>query len=305
MADPTQARPNIVPGSPGAWLVAIRPKTLLAAVAPVAVGSALAHRASGFCLTPALFALCGALLLQIASNLANDLFDYEQGKDTADRLGPVRAVQSGLLSPKQARTGLAVVLFGCLVVGSYLVGRTGWPLVAVGISSMLAAIAYTAGPFPLGYHGLGDVFAFSFFGPVAVAGTQYAVAEIVTAEAYWASVSVGALVANILVVNNLRDRTEDARTGKHTLAVRFGERFCVLEASVLLGVAFLTPAYFWLRAGTVRPLLLPLLTLPLSLRWLARLRLVRGRPMNALLAEAARILFAFAVLFSIGLWISA
>jgi 1,4-dihydroxy-2-naphthoate polyprenyltransferase len=305
MDPPVQGLDEIPPGSPRAWLVAIRPKTLLAAVAPVMVGSALGHRAGDFYLLAALFALCGALLLQIASNLANDVFDFEQGKDTAERLGPMRAVQSGLLTPKQARSGLLVVLFGCLIVGSYLVGRTGWPLLAVGLSSMLAAIAYTAGPFPLGYHGLGDLFAFLFFGPVAVAGTQYAVAEIVTAEAYWASVSVGALVANILVVNNLRDRIEDARTGKHTLAVRFGERFCVLQASALVGVAYTTPAYFLLDAGTAWPLLLPLLTLPLSLRWLVRLRRVRGRPMNELLAEAARILFAFAVLFSIGLWISA
>lgn len=296
---------TIEPGSVGAWIVAIRPKTLPAALAPVLVGAVLAYRSGGFMLAPAMFALAGAILLQIASNLANDVFDYEQGKDTAARLGPTRAVQSGLLTSTEARHGLVVVLLGCLAVGSYLVAATGWPLVVIGLCSMAAAVAYTAGPYPLGYHGLGDLFVFLFFGPIAVVGTQYAIAEVATAEAYWASISIGALTTNILVVNNLRDRQEDSRTGKRTLTVRFGERFALRQAGLLLALAYLAPIYFWVNFRSVWPAMLPLLSLPLAWKWFRDLAVVRGRAMNSLLAAAARILLVFATLFSLGLWAAA
>jgi 1,4-dihydroxy-2-naphthoate polyprenyltransferase len=296
--------PTIEPGSLSAWVVAIRPKTLPAAVAPVLVGAALARRAGGFDLGPVLGAMVGALLLQITSNLANDLFDYEQGKDTLERLGPARAVQSGLLTPLQVRIGLSCVLIGCVTVGSYLVGRAGWPLAVIGILSVIAALAYTAGPYPLGYHGLGDLFVFLFFGPVAVVGTEFAVAGVVSAEAYWASVSMGALTTNILVVNNLRDRAEDTRTGKRTLAVRFGERFCLAQAKALIILAYLAPLYFLLASAHCWPLLLPILTLPMAIKWARLLGVLRGRALNALLGGASQLLLAFAALFALGLWIS-
>lgn len=294
----------IRPGSLGAWLVAIRPKTLPAAIAPVLVGAALAGRSRVFDLLAALCAMAGAILLQVASNLANDVFDYEQGKDTQARLGPTRAVQSGLLSPKQVRRGLALVFAGCLLVGSYLVAKTGWPLAIVGLVSMAAAVAYTAGPFPLGYHGLGDPFAFLFFGPVAVMGTEFAISQAVSKEAWFASLSVGALTTNILVVNNLRDRNEDARTGKRTLAVRFGEQFCIGETAILLFLAFLPPLWFTVSEHSPWPLALPALAIPLAVNWHTQLRVVRGRAMNRLLAAAARILIVFSGLFALGLWIS-
>jgi len=295
---------TIEPGSLGAWLVGIRPKTLPAAVAPVLVGAALALRAGGFETTPVVFAMIGALLLQIASNLANDLFDFEQGKDTIERLGPTRAVQSGLLSPRQARQGLVLVLLGCLVSGSYLVGRSGWPLLAIGLASMTAAVAYTAGPYPLGYHGLGDVFVFVFFGPVAVVGTAFAVSGTSNVEAYWASLSLGALTTNILVVNNLRDRDEDSRTGKRTLAVRFGERFCMWQGMLLIFVAYAAPLYFLVARRQFLPLLLPALSFPLAYNWLKRLGVLRGRSLNAMLGGASRLLITFAILFAIGLGIA-
>jgi 1,4-dihydroxy-2-naphthoate polyprenyltransferase len=304
MQAPVSSSNDIQPGSIAAWVVAIRPKTLPAAVAPVLVGAALAHRVGGFELVPALFAMAGALLLQMVSNLANDLFDFEKGKDTAERVGPVRAVQSGLLSAAQVRMGLGCLLLGCLVVGSYLVGRSGWPLVVIGIASMLAALAYTAGPYPLGYHGLGDLFVFVFFGPVAVVGTEFAVSGTTSAGAYWASISIGALTTNILVVNNLRDRAEDTRTGKRTAAVRFGERFCVAQAKAMVSLAYLAPLYFLVAQDQIWPLLLPALTLPLALRWLGLLDLLRGRALNAQLAGAARLLLAFAMLFALALWSS-
>ncbi|HEY5960003.1 MAG TPA: 1,4-dihydroxy-2-naphthoate polyprenyltransferase, partial [Polyangiaceae bacterium] len=282
------------PGSIGAWILAIRPKTLPAAVAPVIVGLAIAHRMGSLDWVPALFCLVGALLLQIASNLANDVFDYEHGKDTEQRLGPLRAVQSGLLTGKDARRGLGIIFVACLAVGSYLVAHAGWPLLVIGVSSMIAAVAYTAGPYPIGYHGLGDVFVFLFFGPVAVMGTEFAIAGTVTSEALWASLPMGALTTNILVVNNLRDCAEDKQTGKRTLAVRFGERFALIQAATLVSLAYLSPAYFLVRVGSPWPAVLPLLSCPLAITWFIRLRRIRGRAMNALLARAAQILLAFA-----------
>lgn len=288
-------------GGIGAWLVAIRPRTLPTAMAPVIVGLSLAYPASNFAWLAALAAMMGALLLQIASNIANDVFDFEHGKDTSERLGPVRAVQSGLLTPSQARAGLAVVLAMCMLIGSYLVYRSGWPILVVGVVSMIAAVAYTAGPYPLGYHGLGELFVFIFFGPVAVVGTQYAISQVTTPDAYLASLSLGALATNILVVNNLRDRSEDARTGKRTLAVRFGERFTLALATSMLLLAYASPLYFWLSRQTPWPLLLPALTLPLAVLWWRRLRTVRGKPMNGLLAQAAQLVFFFGVLYAVGL----
>lgn len=288
-------------GRIGAWLVAIRPRTLPTALAPVIVGLSLAYPVSGFAWPAALAALLGALLLQIASNIANDVFDFEHGKDTSERLGPVRAVQSGLLTSSQARAGLAVVLASCILIGSYLVYRSGWPILVLGVASMIAAVAYTAGPYPLGYHGLGELFVFVFFGPVAVVGTQYAVSQATSLDAYLASLSLGALATNILVVNNLRDRNEDARTGKRTLAVRFGERFTLALAVSMLLLAYAAPMYFWLSRHTPWPSLLPMLTLPLAVVWWRRLRIVRGKPMNRLLAQAAQLVFFFAVLYAVGL----
>jgi 1,4-dihydroxy-2-naphthoate octaprenyltransferase len=169
---------------------------------------------------------------------------------------------------------------------------------------MVAALAYTAGPYPLGYHGLGDLFVFVFFGSVAVVGTEFAVAGTVGVEACWASLSLGALTTNILVVNNLRDRAEDERTGKRTLAVRFGERFCLAQAKAMILLAYLAPFYFLVKDVVVWPWLLPGLTLPLALKWVRLLAVLRGRALNAQLGGAARLLLAFASLFALGIWIS-
>lgn len=305
IVEPVTAATTNHPGWLRSWIIAIRPKTLPAAVAPVVVGAALAHRAAGLQILPLVCALVGALLLQIASNLANDVFDFEHGKDTGERLGPVRAVQSGLITPSQARAGLAVVLASCVLVGALLVWKAGWPLLVVGLSSMIAAVAYTAGPYPLGYHGLGDVFVFLFFGPVAVVGTEYAVSGVATMDAFSASISVGALCANILVVNNLRDLPEDARTGKRTLAVRFGERFALAQAAALSLLAYLGPLYFLVLHRDPWPSVLTALSAPLAVTWWFKLRTVRGRAMNQLLAQAARQLLVFSVLYAIGLWVVA
>ena len=284
-----------------AWLLAIRPKTLPAAVAPVILGTAIAARLGGFALGPAAAALLGALMLQIASNLANDIFDNEKGADQPDRLGPTRVVSSGLLSVREVLIGLCVVVFVAVCAGAYLVGVAGPTIAVVGIVAALSAIAYTAGPFPLGYHGLGELFVFVFFGPVAVAGTAFVQMGSLPSVVWYAGVSQGALAANILVVNNLRDVEQDNRAGKRTLAVRFGERFCLAQYAALLGVAYVMPVVLWLARGAGWSVLAPLLTLPIAYSTFTRIARTRGRGLNALLARTAQIMLMFSILFSVGL----
>jgi len=284
-----------------AWLLAIRPKTLPAAVAPVILGSAIAARLGGFAPGPAAAALLGALMLQIASNLANDVFDSERGADRPGRLGPTRVVSSGLLSTRQVLAGLCAALLVAGCAGVYLIAAAGPAIAVVGIAAALSAVAYTAGPFPLGYHGLGDLFVFVFFGPVAVAGTAFVQLGSLPGVVWYAGVGLGALAVNILVVNNLRDLEQDARAGKRTLAVRFGERFCLVQYAALLGVAYGMPVLLWLAHGAGWPVLAPLLALPAASGTFARIVQTRGHGLNALLARTARGLLLFSLLFSLGL----
>jgi len=289
------------PGSFGAWVLAARPPTLFAAVVPVLVGTSCALAAGAFRPLPALAALLGALLLQVAANFANDVFDYEKGADTAERLGPLRAVQAGLLTPASVRRGLVLALAAALLVGVYLTAVAGPVIVVIGLSSMLAAVAYTGGPYPLGYHGLGDLFVMLFFGFVAVGGSTFVQTGELTALSLWAAVPVGALATAILVVNNLRDRETDARAGKRTLAVRLGERGALVEYAALLAVAYAVPFFLYAsgRAGVAA--LLPLATLPLAATLVRRVATERGRALNPLLARTARLLFLHGALFATGL----
>jgi len=211
------------------WVAAARPRTLTAAVAPVAIGTACAHAAGGVAWGPAAAALVGAGLIQIGTNFANDVFDAEKGADTAERKGPVRAVATGLISAAAMRAAMVVTFALAVAVGVYLVAVGGWPVVAIGVASVAAGVAYTGGPWPLGYHGLGDVFVMLFFGQVAVCGTVFVQVGDVPALAWWLSLPVGAVATAILVVNNLRDRETDAKVGKRTLAVRFGRTFALVE----------------------------------------------------------------------------
>jgi len=297
----TVAFSGVRPGSARAWVIAARPPTLSAALVPVLVGTACALADEGFRAGPALAALTGALLLQIAANFANDVFDYEKGADTAERLGPVRAVQAGLLTPGAVRRGLYLVLGLALLVGVYLTAVAGVAVVAIGLASMAAAVAYTGGPYPLGYHGLGDVFVMLFFGFVAVLGTTFVELGRVTPLAWIASVPVGALATAILVVNNLRDIATDRVAGKRTLAVRWGERGALTEYAVLLAVAYAVPVVLLALPHANVVVLLPLLTLPLALRLFQRVRRERGRALNPLLGGTARLLLLYGALFSVGL----
>ncbi|MEE3325918.1 MAG: 1,4-dihydroxy-2-naphthoate polyprenyltransferase [Myxococcota bacterium] len=284
-----------------AWLMAIRPRTLPVALAPVVVGTAIAFSAGQARLFPALAAGLGALGLQVASNLANDLFDFESGADGEDRIGPARASQLGLLSSSQMWLGMAVVLGLTVLVGFYLLAVAGWPVVAVGVLSILAALAYTGGPWPFGYKGLGDPAVFFFFGVVAVTGTYYVQALAWSMPAFLASLSVGALATAILVVNNVRDIESDARANKNTLAVRFGRRFGILEYGCLMGLADGLLPVFWLGLGCSFFVLLPLLSLPRAIAlWKTLAREVEGPPLNEALAGTAQLSLFFSILLAVG-----
>src|SRR5574340_1814184 len=195
------------PGFWKAWLIASRPRTLPAAASPVILGSAVAFADGTFRLWPALAALAGGLLLQIGANISNDYFDFKKGADTAARVGPVRVTQSGLLTPRQVIAGMIVVFSLAALIGVYLIIEGGWPLAVMGAAAILAALAYTGGPYPLGYNGLGEVFVFIFFGLVATLGSYYVQAHTVSAAALYASISIGLLIVAIL-------RSEERRVGK-------------------------------------------------------------------------------------------
>ncbi|HWA75005.1 MAG TPA: 1,4-dihydroxy-2-naphthoate polyprenyltransferase [Polyangiaceae bacterium] len=293
------------PGSLKAWVLAARPATLTAAVAPVLVGSACAFDAGVFRAGPALGALLGAMLLQIGANFANDVFDYEKGADTAERLGPVRAVQAGLLSAGAVRRGMLVVFGLSLLVGVYLILQAGPAILAVGLLSIACAVAYTGGPYPLGYHGLGDLFVFIFFGLVAVCGSAFVHARSLTSLAPLAAIPPGALATAILVVNNLRDRETDVKAGKRTLAVRFGRGGALAEYFALFFAAYAIPVLFALLKLSGPWVLLPWLSAPLAIRLLVRVSRTQGRALNPLLVATARLLFLFGVLFALGIALGA
>lgn len=286
----------------GAWRLAVRPPTLTASVGPVLVGWGVAWALGGFRLGPACAALAGAVLLQIGANLANDLFDFRRGADTAERLGPPRAAQLGLLSERELIAGMVAVFGAAFLVGVYLVAEGGWPVVAIGLSAIAAAVAYTGGPFPYGYRALGDLFVFLFFGPAAVVGTVWVQAQEAPLLSWLASLPMGALVTAILVVNNLRDREQDARAGKITLAVVLGDRGTRLWYLALVVVSYAVPVALWL-GGLASPwATMAYASLPVA-RGPARAVAsgVSGRPLNTALRDTARLVFVFGALFGGGL----
>ncbi len=287
-------------------MLAVRPRTLPAAVAPVAVGSALAFADGTFAWLPAAAALLVALLLQVGVNLANDYFDFVKGIDTEGRLGPLRVTQSGLLPAQSVKKGMLAVFAACLVPGLYLLTRGGWPVLAAGAAALVSALAYSGGPFPLASHGLGDVFVFIFFGPVAVCGTYYVQAAAVTAAALSLSVLVGMLITAILVVNNLRDIQTDRSAGKRTMAVILGARGARLEYAALLAAAYAGMPALWLAGAVPVLALLSLLSLPLAISLVKRLsRSAAGPELNRLLADTARLALVFSLLLSAGLVLAA
>jgi 1,4-dihydroxy-2-naphthoate octaprenyltransferase len=286
------------------WWLAARPKTLPAATAPVIVGTAVALFEGEMRLLPALAALLAALLLQVGANFANDVFDFHQGVDTQQRLGPMRVTQAGLLTPRQVTIGMWVVFALAAVLGIYMALVSGWPVIAIGLASILAAIAYTWGPLPFGYHGLGELFVFIFFGLAAVAGTYYVQAVHVSPLAWGAALPMGFLSSAILVVNNLRDIDTDRAAGKKTLAVLLGPQRTRLEYTLLLAAAYLTSLAIWLLELAPAWVLIAWLSLPLSVNLIGVIYRETGRPLNRALAGTGRLELVFGILFSLGLFMA-
>jgi len=283
------------------WWLAARPRTLPLALAPVLVGSAVALHSGGLAAGPALAAGLGALTLQVGSNYANDVFDAERGADTEARIGPPRAVQMGWVSARRMRIATAMTFSLSFLLGLYLVAVAGWPIALAGLLAIGAGIAYTGGPWPLGYHGLGEVTVFLFFGLVAVCGSCFVQTGQVPPQALLASVPVGALAATVLVVNNLRDLDEDRQSGKRTLAVRWGPAGARIEYSALFCLSYASLPALWLQGGSPI-ILLPLLTQPHALR-LQRIvwRHRDGSILNDALARSAQLALVFSLLLALGI----
>lgn len=284
------------------WLLASRPKTLWAAVAPVLVGTALAAGEGHVRPLVTVAILGAAVLIQVGANLANDVYDYLKGADTLGRLGPARVTERGLLTPAQVKAGMMLVFGLAIMIGFYLAWVGGWPIVVIGLVSIAVALAYTGGPWPFGYYGLGDLVVFLFFGIVAVVGTVYLHTGVFLPASLWGAIPMGALATAILVVNNYRDIDTDLRAGKRTLAVRLGRKGTRLEYIGLLVLAYLVPAVYLAAQQGSPLLLLPYLTLPLA--WVnirSLLTTVAGGPLNATLARTARLQILYGCLFSMGL----
>lgn len=282
------------------WLGATRPRTLPAAVAPVLVGTALAAHGGRMDLGAAGLCLLFALLIQIGTNFANDYYDFIQGADTAARVGPRRAVAAGLVRPEVMKSAMIAVFAVAFAAGMGLIAWGGPWLIVIGVASIMCGVAYTGGPWPLGYNGLGDVFVFLFFGLVAVGATYFVQAGRVTVDALLAAVPVGLLAANILVVNNYRDVETDTVAGKRTLVVRFGRGAARAQFIGSLAVALAMPLVFWAR-GFSPWVLLPLLLAPVAWRQERRLRESKTPgELIALLGDTGKLLAAYAVLLSVG-----
>lgn len=284
------------------WLLAFRPKTLTAALVPIMVGTSLAY-SEGF-YTPIWILLCtlfAALFIQIATNLLNDAIDFKKGADTEERIGPQRVTQSGLISSQKVMWGGYAFLVAALILGIPLVIHGGWPIVMIGVFSLFLAYGYTGGPFPLAYLGLGDLFVILFFGLIAVGGMNYLYALVLRDAAVVAGIQVGFLSTVLIAINNLRDREQDIKVGKKTLAVRFGVTFVRIEIAVLIGISFALNMY-WTQWGMAA--YLPWLISPLALKLVWDIFSTEPSPLyNKFLAQAAALHLGFGVLLSLGLYL--
>lgn len=283
------------------WILASRPKTLPAAVAPVFVGTAVAINADKLNIIAALIALICSVLIQIGTNFVNDLYDYLKGTDDENRVGPTRALAAGWISTNQMKQAIYFTFGFTFLLGLYLVYLAGWIILLIGILSIISGYAYTAGPYPLAYNGLGDIFVFIFFGVVATVGTYYVQAIEFSQFALLASIPVGLLITNILVVNNYRDADEDKVKNKNTLAVKFGKSFSLFQYFISILISFIVPFYLYFSYNTSPFILLPLLTLPLAIKLQIDMIRLNGVELNKTLEITAKISVIYSLLFSIGI----
>ncbi len=284
-----------------AWILASRPKTLLAAFVPVVTGTAIAISDGMFNALAAVDALICALLIQIGTNFSNDLFDYLAGTDSPGRLGPKRALAEGWISVKEMKIGTALTFGITFILGLYLVYLGGWVILLIGVLSILAGIAYTTGPIPLSYNGLGDIFSFLFFGLIGTIGTYYVQSLRISSLAVLSSIPVGALVTNILIVNNYRDIDEDRLAGKKTLAVIFGKRFSRIQYLIFSIVSYLIPVFVFFFYKQSYFVFLPLLSIPLAVKLVKMIYTLDGKELNKTLELTAKLSGIYGILFAIGI----
>lgn len=283
------------------WLLASRPKTLLAAFVPVMVGSALAISLEKFNPLVSIVALVCSVLIQVGTNFTNDLYDYLKGADTENRKGPQRVLASGLISVNEIKIGIFLTFFFAFILGLYLVYTGGIIILIIGILSIIAGLAYTAGPYPLAYKGLGDIFVFMFFGLIGTMGTFYLHTNELSVAAFLSSIPVGSLITNILVVNNYRDIEEDRIAGKNTLAVKLGKTFTQYQFVFLIVVSFLTPLALFIFFDFRFWIFLPYLTLPVVYKIIKMLFTYDGVQLNNTLELTAKLSAVYGILFSAGI----
>ena len=283
------------------WIIASRLKTLPAAISPVLVGSALAYSSiNEIQISIFLSIILASIFIQIGTNLSNDLSDFIKGTDNEERLGPIRAAQTGLLTINQLKLGIIISFGLSILFGVYLVSIGGYIIVLIGVFSIISGILYTAGPFPLGYNGLGDFFVFIFFGIIAVSGTFYLNTLIFNFESLICGIMMGSLSTSILVVNNIRDANTDVKTGKKTLAVILGIKFSKIEFSILVLLPFCLIFYLYLLINKLA-IFLSFFTLPIAFNLVYKIYHRTGSDLNNVLFKAARLLFVFSLLLSLGL----
>ncbi|MCK5012540.1 MAG: 1,4-dihydroxy-2-naphthoate polyprenyltransferase [Candidatus Omnitrophica bacterium] len=285
------------------WLLAFRPKTLPAAIAPVMIATAMAFGDGVQHFPIACICLLAALSIQIGTNIANDYYDFKKGTDTIERIGPTRMTQAGLIKPSSMKLAFIVSFAIAIILGLWLIKRGGWPIAVIGILAIFSGIFYTAGPYPLGYIGLGEFFVLIFFGPVAVAGTYYVQSHEMNSAVVLAGIAPGLISVAILTVNNLRDIDSDRKAGKRTLAVRFGRSFAVYEFLFSIIAASLIPVLIYYLIEDHKAILactcLALISIPTIKTVLTT---SDGPSLNDALAKTGRLLMIYSILFSIG-WI--
>jgi len=283
------------------WILASRPRTLPAALVPVMVGSALAIYQGIFFPAYSIIALLCSILIQIGTNFTNDLYDHLKGSDTKERKGPLRVLASGLISVKEMKWGIFLVFFTAFLLGLYLVYSVGLVILWIGILSIIAGLAYTAGPFPLAYNGLGDLFVFIFFGIVGTVGTYYLHAQQFTTLAFLISLPVGALITNILIVNNYRDIEEDKTASKNTLAVLLGREFSRYEYVFFILISFFIPFLLHFKYDFNIWIFLPYITLPIAITLVKMIYALTGTQLNKTLELSAKFSAIYGLLLSIGI----
>ena len=283
------------------WVIASRPKTMTAAIAPFLLGSALAYYEGAFDIITFFVILIAACLIQIGTNLTNDLFDYIKGADNNDRLGPKRAMQAGLILESEMKRAIFIVFSLSICFGFYLALLGGWLIVGIGLLSILFAILYTGGPYPLAYNGLGDIFVFIFFGLIAVSGTYYLYTDYFSINSFILGSSAGCLATAILVVNNLRDIDNDKEYGKNTLAVYFGKKFTQFEYLLLMIIVYIIPIYISIDLGNKASIYIVYFTLPICIRLIIDVFYKKNSMLNETLEATAKLLLLYSLLLSFGI----